>query len=1164
MPVNGYSGPTSSDSRHWYGGGKNRQDFNTSNADRRVLNGADTAPYQTKDVANEGSSSRASARFAGKHYSGSRVFNQGRRDWSGQSGSSYYQDHNHEEGAVGVDYGNKFYARDPPAFKPKDRNGNRDQSDNQVPDSHYEERSKLRDCKDQGNVRPQKKECIKSFPNRDFEQGKGRPKHWDRGYNAVREPVFYPDNATGENRYSERPKSHHVERGQDQDRYYSSRPNRRYVDRYQGGPREDYLRERSLASHDQDDRSYDRGFADRGDRFGLRGSRPQSDLKEDLYHQRAYSYQQGRHSAQYYNTQENFSSETSNFPLHDSNPREGTVYSSKPRENDQSPRPKATKSLNLRDGDDVSQRERLTDQLRRGTLECLVCCDRVRQQDSVWSCSNCFHVLHLRCVMKWAKSSKAETGWRCPACQNVTEKVPTQYRCFCEKILEPQWNRQDTPHTCGEVCGKSRESQRPVCVHRCNLLCHPGPCPPCLAQVTRKCGCGKTTQSVKCALGKPLVCESVCGKQLNCGVHSCEAICHPGPCNPCEQKIEQVCYCRKLKRDVDCVQENQGIFVFCCNEVCGAGLACGHHKCQDICHEEKCKPCQLAVDLITHCPCGQTELSQDPNEKRKSCLDPIPTCDKICNRKLPCGQPSNPHSCKSKCHPNACPPCPLTTMVRCRCGHMDRDLPCDQLTSKADDARCEKKCTKKRSCAKHKCNQLCCIEIDHPCPLPCNHMLSCGLHRCEQLCHRGHCQPCWRTSFDELYCECGSEVIYPPVPCGTKPPPCSRPCSRQHDCDHPALHPCHSETKCPPCSVLTQKYCYGNHELRKSIPCHQKEFSCGLPCSKELPCGRHKCIQICHKGECLGATCTQPCTVPRPTCQHPCSAPCHDGNCPDLPCKETVRVTCECGHRSAMRPCAENTKEYQRIATSLLASKMADVQLGHSIDIGDIMGTASTKKLYLKSLECNEECKVIERNRRMAIGLQIRNPDLSQKLTPRYSDFMRGWAKKDPVFCLYVHDKLTELVKLAKESKQKSRSYSFEVMNREKRQFVHEYCEHFGCESVAYDQEPKRNVVATAQKAKAWLPSVGLMELVQREAGQRKVPGPMLNAVKKPLSRTMDTLSNKWTAKLSTNSSTSCAPAPTTTNSALWSSSGVTSPPSSQSFDDGGSTSFSHIDHFNS
>lgn len=143
-------------------------------------------------------------------------------------------------------------------------------------------------------------------------------------------------------------------------------------------------------------------------------------------------------------------------------------------------------------------------------------------------------------------------------------------------------------------------------------------------------------------------------------------------------------------------------------------------------------------------------------------------------------------------------------------------------------------------------------------------------------------------------------------------------------------------------------------------------------------------------------------------------------------------------------------------------------------------------------MECTEECRVIERNRRLAIGLQIRNPDLTQKLTPRYSDYMRTWAKKDPKFCQHVHDKLTELVQLAKQSKQKSRSYSFESMNREKRHFVHEYCEHFGCESAAYDQEPNRNVVATALRDKSWLPSMSILELIQRENGQRKVPGPVL------------------------------------------------------------------------
>jgi len=70
---------------------------------------------------------------------------------------------------------------------------------------------------------------------------------------------------------------------------------------------------------------------------------------------------------------------------------------------------------------------------------------------------------------------------------------------------------------------------------------------------------------------------------------------------------------------------------------------------------------------------------------------------------------------------------------------------------------------------------------------------------------------------------------------------------------------------------------------------------------------------------------------------------------------------------------------------------------------------------YYFRLDCTEECRVIERNRRLAIGLQIRNPDLSAKLTPRYSEFMRQWAKKDPHFCNMVHDKLTELVQLAKQ-----------------------------------------------------------------------------------------------------------------------------------------------------
>lgn len=43
----------------------------------------------------------------------------------------------------------------------------------------------------------------------------------------------------------------------------------------------------------------------------------------------------------------------------------------------------------------------------------------------------------------------------------------------------------DAAHTCGQVCGHSQADRRPDCTHRCTLLCHPGPCPACAAQVNR-------------------------------------------------------------------------------------------------------------------------------------------------------------------------------------------------------------------------------------------------------------------------------------------------------------------------------------------------------------------------------------------------------------------------------------------------------------------------------------------------------------------------------------------------------------------------------------------------------------------------------------------------------------------------------------------------------
>ena len=55
------------------------------------------------------------------------------------------------------------------------------------------------------------------------------------------------------------------------------------------------------------------------------------------------------------------------------------------------------------------------------------------------------------------------------------------------------------------------------------------------------------------------------------------------------------------------------------------------------------------------------------------------------------------------------------------------------------------------------------------------------------------------------------------------------------------------------------------------------------------------------------------------------------------------------------------------------------------------------KVLYISvfyRLECNEECAIMERNARVALALEIKNPELSGKLgNPSYNDFLKKTAK---------------------------------------------------------------------------------------------------------------------------------------------------------------------------
>ncbi|KAK3109128.1 hypothetical protein FSP39_023572, partial [Pinctada imbricata] len=714
----------------------------------------------------------------------------------------------------------------------------------------------------------------------------------------------------------------------------------------------------------------------------------------------------------------------------------------------------------------------LIEQLTMGTYECMVCCETIRGQNAVWNCGNCYHAFHLRCIKQWARSPAAkvegsDNGWRCPACQNVCDRFPNQYRCYCGKVRDPEWNRMDTPHSCGEVCRKSRGNN---CSHPCNLLCHPGPCPPCSAVIKRSCQCGKTSQTSKCSNVDVIQCDKVCGKQLNCGKHFCSVKCHGGACEPCAEIIVQKCFGGHGTREVTCGSKESFTEQYSCGIPCNKVLTCGNHRCEQICHPGDCDLCERLPSEVTKCPCSQTDLSEIDAEERKSCLDPIPTCKNICGKILPCGSKDRPHACQQQCHEGPCGDCNGMTQLRCRCGALEKTFTCIEAAQFKDEPfQCDKRCNKKRSCGRHKCGLKCCVKDEHPCDLICGKKLSCGLHKCDEPCHRGNCPPCLMAGFDEVTCHCGSEIMYPPIPCGAKPPECKKPCTRQHSCDHtgkckkpctrqrsgdhPVLHNCHSDESCPPCTALTTKWCMGSHE-----------GACELD----------------------GEECQQPCLYKRKECEHACMAPCHSGSpCPDVPCKAEIKVKCACGNKEAKVPCQMGGSEMAEFQKMTMQSLASSLQSGQSVDITQLTG----KKTGKRQLECDSECALLERNRRVALALEIKNPDLSAKLgNPSYSEFLRDYAKSNPHIVASIEKALRDLVQNAKKAKQSYRSHSFPSGNRDQRRLIHELAECYGCETQSYDFEPKKNVVATAHKDKCWLPSVTLTQYVQREQHPKAPP----------------------------------------------------------------------------
>ena len=147
---------------------------------------------------------------------------------------------------------------------------------------------------------------------------------------------------------------------------------------------------------------------------------------------------------------------------------------------------------------------------------------------------------------------------------------------------------------------------------------------------------------------------------------------------------------------------------------------CGIHSCQKVCHPPSPEPatCPFSPSKVTHCPCGKHTIAPQDNgssspsigeftfPSRQNCAAPIPTCNSVCEKiHTLCG-----HECSAKCHLGSCPSCSVPMARPCRRGLTTGEIKCaDFITGEGEkELLCDRPCTVLRACGKHECRRVCC------------------------------------------------------------------------------------------------------------------------------------------------------------------------------------------------------------------------------------------------------------------------------------------------------------------------------------------------------------------------------------------------------------------------------------------------------------------------
>lgn len=244
----------------------------------------------------------------------------------------------------------------------------------------------------------------------------------------------------------------------------------------------------------------------------------------------------------------------------------------------------------------------------------------------------------------------------------------------------------------------------------------------------------------------------------------------------------------------------------------------------------------------------------------------------------------------------------------------------------------------------------------------------------------------------------------------------------------------------------------------KNQPCFFKDVNCGLGCGQKLSCGSHHCQKPCHRsGQCEDATseCKQICAKEKKICGHKdlenvCHAP---FPCPeDKPCTSKIFITCSCQAQKQEVKCG--------------ASKSSEGNGG-------------------KTLPCTDECARLERNRRLALALNI---DQSNHVDG--GDHIPYSAETLNLFAPHVkwgQDQEREFRVFATSPEEKR--LRFKPMKAGQRAFIHSLAEDFGLDSESMDPEPHRHVMIWKTPRFVAPPNKTLAEALRIRQAQRSATG---------------------------------------------------------------------------